>query len=49
MLNRLVGVISGVGTLIALYLVLSRGTAANNLLRTLGGIGIDATKTLQGR
>ena len=42
-------IIAGIGTLIALYLVLSNAGESANIIRTIANSSISGIKTLQGR
>lgn len=49
MVSRIVEVLSGMGILIAIYLLLSNGEQTTSIIRQLGNTVTGSVKTLQGR
>lgn len=48
-MNKIVDILSGIGILIALYLILSKGDAMSQLITSVMSNGINGIKVLQGR
>ncbi|WP_179865940.1 hypothetical protein [Bacillus wiedmannii] len=48
-MNRVLGIVSGIGLLIALYLFLSNAKQTTQIIDSMAGNSIKGIKTLQGR
>lgn len=48
-MGRIAEIVSGMGILIALYIIISNGTKAGYIVSSIGGATTDVVKTLQGR
>ncbi|HDR7311505.1 TPA: hypothetical protein QCX08_004013 [Bacillus cytotoxicus] len=48
-MSRVLGIISGIGMLIALYLFLNNARQTTQIIDSIAGNGVKGIKTLQGR
>lgn len=48
-MGRMLGVLSGIGMLIAIYLFLSNSRQTTQIIDSIAGNGVKGIKTLQGR